>query len=125
MKFLLHAALLGQNPLSRSRSPIERCDDGVLYALGDIVPVPLSDAGATSVGEHRPTSLLEGGCRPHYNRKRLGSAVGASPWMPSRSMVARTCSEPGVMLLGCEAAAGHTARDGMCVRVLEGVMAHA
>lgn len=65
MKFLLEGLdeTQEQHGISNdNRSPVERGDDRVLDALGDVVPVPLPDAWAASVGQYRTACFLQDSC---------------------------------------------------------------
>ena len=81
MKFIVSAL-----PSLRPREvAVEGGDDACSVAVlaATSIALPLADAGAAGVGEHRAADRLE-----------------ASAIWPSRSMVARTCSEPGVTRSG-------------------------
>lgn len=101
VKFLLRRVrgTVMHTPQNKRGKPVERGDDGVLDALGHIVAVPLADAWSARIRKHRPAGFLQDGWQK-TSQPQTARASAHEPWMPSRSMVARTCSEPGVMLRG-------------------------
>ena len=80
--------------------PVVACDDGVFVSLLYILPVPLTDAGPTSVGQHHTTNILQWlvlhthtQISQHDQQLCLVMQCLTSS---SLSMVALICSDPGV-----------------------------
>ena len=88
--------------ISPCEVPIVTGDNRVLLPFLDVLTVPLSDAGATRVGEHQPPYLLQGFILSEISE--TGFTIGSGHWpfsvhghtSLSLVMVALICSDPGV-----------------------------
>jgi len=50
---------LGIGVVATTEVAIERCDNAVLVAFADVVPLPLPDTGTASVGQHVAADFLQ------------------------------------------------------------------